>query len=378
MNLLMLVPYSGVRGPTGQIAQLLATALRHADCNVSVEHWGRHRDREGLVAKLVGRTTDALRIRRVVSAKRPQYVLVQTSHDPAAVLRDTALAIALRGRKARVVLHFHGSRTDELVVPGNLLLKLGTALLLRLTHGVLVLSSQELNALRSFYPQGNFCMVRNPFESTRGADAPIVARTTKTRKPASLLFVARLLPAKGIFETIEALALLHERRAARLLVAGSGPAEERVLARISELNLSECVTLAGHIEHDRLLAAYADADIFVLPTYHPEGFPTAISEAMDAGLPIVTTKNRGAKDHLEEGTNALFVPPHDPGSLARALEQLLSDHSLRQRMSVANQKKILEFAPLRVVGDYLGAFEEWDLPRGRPKIGGVGRRAGEQ
>jgi glycosyltransferase involved in cell wall biosynthesis len=79
---------------------------------------------------------------------------------------------------------------------------------------------------------------------------------------------------------------------------------------------------------------------------------------MSAGLPIITTKTRGIADHLDEGTNAIFVPPRDSAALSRALERILDDALLRKRMAEANRKKVDEFAPSRVAAHYLDTLRE--------------------
>jgi glycosyltransferase involved in cell wall biosynthesis len=89
----------------------------------------------------------------------------------------------------------------------------------------------------------------------------------------------------------------------------------------------------------------------------PEGFPTAILEAMAAGLPIVTTASRGPADHLAEGRNALFVPTHDPPALARALIRLLRDDRLRREMGDANREKVREFDPDPVASEYVAVLK---------------------
>jgi glycosyltransferase involved in cell wall biosynthesis len=94
-----------------------------------------------------------------------------------------------------------------------------------------------------------------------------------------------------------------------------------------------------------------------LPTSLPEGFPTAILEAMSAGLPLVTTASRGPADHLVDGQNALFVPAHDPPALARALIRLLRDDRLRREMGDANREKVREFDPDVVAVEYRTALE---------------------
>jgi len=104
------------------------------------------------------------------------------------------------------------------------------------------------------------------------------------------------------------------------------------------------VTFTGYLEGEALRKVYRCADLFVLASW-TEGFPYAINEALDAGLPIITTKLRGMADHLEEGTNALFVPPKKPDELAQAMLAMVEDPTKRSLMAQANREKSKEFLP---------------------------------
>jgi glycosyltransferase involved in cell wall biosynthesis len=168
----------------------------------------------------------------------------------------------------------------------------------------------------------------------------------------TLLIVARLIPEKGVFDVVEALAIVRQRRPCRLIVAGTGPALDHLRRRITDLRLDDDVDLLGYVSGRQLEQAYRRADVFVLPTYHPEGLPLSVMEAMGYGLPIVTTRTRGLADQLVAGEHALFVAPHDPMGLARAIEQLLDDASLRARMALANVARAADFAPERVIPRY--------------------------
>jgi glycosyltransferase involved in cell wall biosynthesis len=356
MRIFMLVPHANVSGPMPRLAQLLVEGLRGLGCDVATEPWGSHKDGETVFTKAVGRIRDVFRIRRALAAQAHDLIVVQTSHDWPSIARDLALALAIPDR-GQVVLQFHGGRTDDLLARGHWLLKRTTALLLRLTAGILVLSSDERCALEAFCPGGNFQVVTNPFKESPDFAWPRQARERLRAVPV-LLFVSRLLAEKGILDTIDAFALLRERHPSHLVIVGDGLAAEEVAAHVRSKGLKEHVTLAGRLQEDRLADAYRQADIFVLPTYHPEGFPTVISEAMSASLPIVTTKTRGIADHLREGVNALFVPPRDPSALAEAIERLLVDNALREAMSKENRRKVKEFAPELVARDYLRALNE--------------------
>jgi len=74
------------------------------------------------------------------------------------------------------------------------------------------------------------------------------------------------------------------------------------------------------------------ADLSLL-TSNREGFSNAIVESLAAGVPVVATDVGGNREAVESGKNGFLVPPDDTEALARALKTILSDDSLRERMS---------------------------------------------
>jgi glycosyltransferase involved in cell wall biosynthesis len=170
--------------------------------------------------------------------------------------------------------------------------------------------------------------------------------------PPALLTVARLIPEKGVFDLLDAFAMVRRRRPCRLLIAGVGPAADALVRRIALLGLADSVDMLGYVSGADLERAYRSAVAFVLPSYFAEGFPLAIMEAMDYGLAVITTPIRGSADHLVAEENALFVPAHDPETLAREIERLLDDDALRERMGVANRAKVAQFVPENVMPRY--------------------------
>lgn len=184
------------------------------------------------------------------------------------------------------------------------------------------------------------------------AGAPAQGERAAAPATPNLFSVARLIPEKGVFDLLDACALVRAHRPCRLTIAGAGPVRDELQRRIADLGLSGAATLAGYLSGDALDAAYRGADLFVLPTYFAEGFPLSVMEAMSYGLPIVTTPIRGCADSLNEGENALFVPARDPAALAAAIGRLLDDDGLRAGMARANAAKVAEFAPERVLPRY--------------------------
>jgi glycosyltransferase involved in cell wall biosynthesis len=353
MRIFMLVQRDRIRGPVPKLTPVLITQLRALGCTVVTHPWGRRSDREGLPTKLWRTLQDVDSARRAARGVEFDVALVTTAHDWRAVLRDIAVAVVLRRHRRPVILHFHGSKAALLGRQGGSAFKVATRLLLRLTDGVFVLSSEEQRQFLEFRPSTRVYVVRNPYERK-----PFPRRETGDTDVPQLLYVGRLLREKGVLDLVEAMPSVLERARCRLVIVGDGGVERALRDRIHDLGLAESVSLAGYLEGDALLRAYADADVFVLPSWS-EGFPTVLAEAMDAGLPIVTTRIQGAVDYLIEGEHALFTAPRDVHGLAAALAEAVRSAELRARMGAANRDRISLFDPDVIAREYLQALRQF-------------------
>lgn len=146
------------------------------------------------------------------------------------------------------------------------------------------------------------------------------------RTPPRLLCVATLTPRKGHDVLVEALARVADLHWQCDFV-GSATRDPRHADRVAALilghGLEERIHLRGECAEAELRAAYAAADLFVLPS-HYEGYGMVISEALAAGLPVLTTTGGALADTLPPGTG-LAVPPGDIDALAQALRRLLAN-----------------------------------------------------
>jgi glycosyltransferase involved in cell wall biosynthesis len=151
----------------------------------------------------------------------------------------------------------------------------------------------------------------------------------------ALLTLARLVPVKGLPAAVRALA---GRADLEWLIAGEGPerAELEALARSSALR----VRLLGHVSGADKVALLHAADAFVLPSRvlasgRSEGAPTAVLEAMAAGLPVIASAVGGIGELVLPGeTGWLFVPEH-PGALQAAVDRVLHAPELAQGVAAA-------------------------------------------
>jgi glycosyltransferase involved in cell wall biosynthesis len=157
------------------------------------------------------------------------------------------------------------------------------------------------------------------------------------RSPGSLvelLAVGSVVPRKGYDILVAALAEIRDL-AWRLTIAGDrerSHATARLLdAEIARLDLAGRVRFAGAISPPQLLALYAAADLFVLPSRF-EGYGMAYAEAIVHGLPVVGTRAGAIPDTVPAGAGVL-VAPDDAQALATVLRRLIESPPERERLA---------------------------------------------
>jgi glycosyltransferase involved in cell wall biosynthesis len=148
-----------------------------------------------------------------------------------------------------------------------------------------------------------------------------------------------LRPGKGHDVAMAAVSALRTRfPALKLLIVGDGPTRADV-ARLAA-GLEGSVLLTGH--RDDVPEVLAASDALVHPTER-DAFPTALLEAMAAGLPIVATAVGGIPEIVVDGTTGLLIRPQAGAEgLADALRRLLDDPALRARLGAAGRRRFEE------------------------------------
>ncbi len=168
---------------------------------------------------------------------------------------------------------------------------------------------------------------------------PVMSREAPPDGAWRLVQASRLIPKKGLFTTLEALAKIVPRfPRLRFIVCGSGPVRDEFLRRRDQLGIHDHVEAPGWMSQDQLLTEYRRAHVFLHPseltdTSDQEGIPNSMLEAMATGLPVVATLHGGIPEAVTSGQDGLLVPEKNPDALAAALENLLNSPSLYQSLS---------------------------------------------
>ncbi|WNG20712.1 glycosyltransferase family 4 protein [Cystobacter fuscus] len=165
-----------------------------------------------------------------------------------------------------------------------------------------------------------------------------------------LLYHGRVDARKGVRELMHAMRLLVDQgRDLKLIVSGIGPDEEAVRESVGELGLGGRVEMPGYSDYEHTPRVYRRGDLFVFPTYS-EGVSNTLLEAMASGLPIVSTRVVGVVDCLEDGRDALLVPPRDAHALAGAIGRMLDDPALRERLARTALSEVRQLDSWQAVG----------------------------
>lgn len=152
-----------------------------------------------------------------------------------------------------------------------------------------------------------------------------------------LITVCRLVPAKGLDVLLAACAELKRRGSPFVLhVIGDGPIRRELELMATELNIYDDTIFYGYMLHPEQFMPFFD--IFVLPS-RAEAFGSVFAEAALCWLALVGTDVGGIAEQIENGKNGLLVPVDDATALADALQQVMEDPKLRQKLAKAAYDK---------------------------------------
>lgn len=204
------------------------------------------------------------------------------------------------------------------------------AMLARSAHVIVTSNSTRATLIEQFGVAPQAVTVAEP-----GVDRAPPARGSGSQT-VQILAVGSIVPRKGYDVLVEALRDLKDLDW-RLSVAGAldraPDAVEALRAQIAETGLAGRIALAGAASDAQLAALYDGSDLFVSASRY-EGYGMVLAEAMVRGLPIVSTTGGAAADTVPDGA-AIKIAPDDPGALAKALRDAITDARLRARLGAA-------------------------------------------
>jgi glycosyltransferase involved in cell wall biosynthesis len=162
-----------------------------------------------------------------------------------------------------------------------------------------------------------------------------------------VLFLARLNAKKGLELLIEAMrSVIAERPAVRLAIVGPPDPvsfNKDVLRWVKDNNIEAQTVLTGMADKEMRLQAFADSDVYVLPS-HAENFGFTVFEAMACGIPVVVSDTLNfAPDFARSGAG--FVVPRTPEAFSDSIQKLIDQPDLRAEMGARGRNLVRQYSP---------------------------------
>ena len=273
---------------------------------------------------------------------RTQVVYIPISQTSIGFLRDFPFILLGRIFRKRVILHLRGGNFRNFYEEASVFMRWFIRRTLAHIDRMIVLGETFRPLFDNLVEPEKISVVPN------GCDIHFSPENTNNHdETIKILFLANLIPEKGLFEVLHAIPLIVQaHRNVKFQFAGGWRSEsdrESCLEFIKTKEVSDFVEFLDIIKGERKRQVLADSDVFVFPTfYKAEGHPWVIVEAMAAGLPIITTDWGCIKESVIHDTNGFIITPRNHEEVAEHVCRLIENKSLRLEMGRASRLRYEE------------------------------------
>ena len=172
-----------------------------------------------------------------------------------------------------------------------------------------------------------------------------------------LVFAGRLVPKKGVDVLLKAFVIMFAQRPAlRLVIVGDGPERGALVRQAQRLGIAGRVEFRGALPQQEVAGFFRRASVAVFPFVSGpdgdrEGLGLVVVEAQACGCPVIASDIPAMRDLIVPEVTGLKTPPGNPERLAQAVERMLLDAGLAQRIARAGRTAALERFSWPVVGN---------------------------
>ena len=281
------------------------------------------------------------KIRRAVKKIKPQLVYVTPNACGGAFYKDFVVVEMLKHLGCKVVVHYHNkgvaTRQDRWL--DNILYK-------RFFKDikVILLSECLYVDMKKYVKREDVFICANGIPCSSDLDSHSIPSSTPQTLIPHILFLSNLLVSKGVVVLLDALRILKDKGCCFVCDIVGGETVEIAAAmfqnEVAKRGLEEMVVFHGRKYGKDKEAFLNAANMFVFPTfYHNECFPLVLLEAMEHGLPCISTTEGGIPGIVDDGKTGYLVPKHDAVALADKIEMFIRDIDLRHKMGLAGREK---------------------------------------
>jgi glycosyltransferase involved in cell wall biosynthesis len=332
----VLVCTEDLRKPVG-VGLLFRTLIGKFDDDVEFFVVGSRKEQESIFAATLRIIADFIHFVLILVRRRYDVVHINPSMNFKAVVRDGIFLLLAKALRSKVIIFFVSwdqefketiarhfltlfrgvfSRADAFIVPTlsvkSQLIEMGVAKPIHLGR-----TSVEDDLLSQI------------------SEYSLRAKLRRGTAARTVLFLSRIEKGKGIYEALDAFAVLKKRKPeTRMDIVGNGSELAGAMEYVG-LNEIHGVRFFGHLSGSAKYDRLRDGDVCFLPT-HTEGMPISVFEAMAAGIPVVTRPVGSLRDFFQDGKMGFLSESFEAEILAGLLERILNDARLREEVALHN------------------------------------------
>jgi glycosyltransferase involved in cell wall biosynthesis len=281
----------------------------------------------------------AFEIVKKISTKKPELVYFALSPFGYAFYRDAIYVTIFKLLKVKVLFHLHGKGIKPVTQH---------SLVRRWIYKGVFKNTNVICLTNKLTRDIDNVSGSSPFIVPCGI--PIhpksLTKKTESKKNVQILYLSNYVQSKGILRLIDALAIVRKNGRvfnARLVGAPTDLSVREVEAYISDRNLDEYIEVTGPRYGEDKYREFEIADIFVFPTSYPnEAFPLVNLEAMQFGIPVISTDEGGIAEGVINNETGYIVDPADVTQIAEKITSLIDNEELRRQMGNNGKERFLK------------------------------------
>lgn len=199
--------------------------------------------------------------------------------------------------------------------------------------------------VENYLPRERVFYCTNGIPPVTVKDFQILHDLRRSKKIPEILFLSNLMKEKGVFTLLETCRILNLKKSefkVILIGAWGDIRQEEFFEFIRAHNLSEKIAFAGSKYGDEKAEFFERADIFIHPTLN-DCLPLVLLEAMQYGLPVISTDEGAISDAVLDKFNGFLVPKNNPEALAERICFLLDNPEIGFEMGMRGRKRFEEY-----------------------------------
>ena len=292
------------------------------------------------IGKIVFMVKNIINIIRKVRNIKPVLCYYTPTADGWGIYRDLIVLSLLKWQKQKIVLHMHNKGVRNFSNKHHFA-RWAYRRIFKNTH-VILLAKELYPDIQEYVIEKNiyYCPNGMPQTNLDGYER------TSVHTPYTFLFLSNMIETKGVVEVLKACSILKSKGVkyvCNFVGKRSTVSKERFEGLIKELCVESYVNYLGAKYNEDKISELRNADSLVFPTYYPgECFPLVLIEAMEYGLPCISTFEGGIPSLIDDGETGFLVQSKDTEALADKMLWLIEHQEEVLLMGKKGRNRFLE------------------------------------